>query len=139
MEFYSAYKPAPPVDVNINPDENMTEEQHALDCDINNIIERYSRTGILGDPYAMPTNAPEYGNFIIPDGFDYRAAMTQIVTAQQEFYALPSTLRERFHNDPGLLLDFLGKEENRDEAIRLGLISGRADSGNGQPDFTKSG
>lgn len=119
-KFYSAYDPAPPVNLTFDPDENMTEQQHVLDCDINNIIERSRRTGILGDPYAMPTVPMQYGDFT--DAPSYQDAMTYIVTAQQAFEALPSNMRKRFENDPGQLIDFLGKEENRDEAIRLGLI-----------------
>ena len=36
--------------------------------------------------------------------------------------ALPAHLRARFENDPAQLIDFLGDENNRSEAEKLGLL-----------------
>ena len=41
--------------------------------------------------------------------------------AQQSFDSIPSEIRDRFNNDPKLLIDFLSKEENMEEAVKLGL------------------
>ena len=42
--------------------------------------------------------------------------------ARESFAMLPSSIRKRFDNDPGLLLAFLDDENNREEAFSLGLI-----------------
>ena len=39
------------------------------------------------------------------------------------FDSLPSSLRERFSNDPSRLLAFVDDESNFDEAVKLGLLS----------------
>jgi len=39
--------------------------------------------------------------------------------------ALPAQLRVRFDHDPVKLLEFLENDQNRDEAIQLGLIDGQ--------------
>lgn len=125
MEFYSGYKPAPPVDLIFDEDENCTEQNHAADCDINLIIERSKRTGFLGDPFAVPSNPAQYGDFT--NVGDYQTAMNHIVAAQNAFDSLPAKIRKEFDNDPAKLLEFVGKEENYDEAVRLGIISRRSD------------
>lgn len=128
MKFYSAYDTPPSVGIVFDPDENMTEQHHAEDCDINNIIAKYTRTGVLGDPFAMPSVSAQFGDFTAIS--DYQTAMNNLIQAQQAFEALPAALRKEFDNDPAKLLDFLGKEENRDEAIRLGLIPRPVDTSN---------
>jgi hypothetical protein len=39
--------------------------------------------------------------------------------------ALPAKIRAKFDHDPNALLQFLQNEENRDEAIQIGLIDGQ--------------
>ena len=45
---------------------------------------------------------------------------------------LPADLRKRFSNDPGQLLSFLENEDNRAEAIKLGLVNAPQDIENPQ-------
>lgn len=61
-----------------------------------------------------------YGDFA--DGSDFQTHMDRIVSAQQQFDSLPAEIRDRFDNDPAELLDFVSDENNRDEAIELGLV-----------------
>jgi len=94
-------------------------QQHMKDeCDINIIVERFGVTGQL------PVRAiePSYGDF--SGVSDYHTALNKIRTAEAEFMALPAKLRAKFDNDPNALLNFLENEQNRDEAIELGLIDG---------------
>ena len=97
-------------------DPSMAQQQFREECDINTIMERFGRTGELIAPIRMP----QYGDF---DGVnDYHSAMNAIVEAQSAFDQLPAKVRARFGNDPAEFLDFVYNEENRDEAIRLGLV-----------------
>ena len=97
-------------------DPTMAQQQFREECDINTIMERFGRTGELIAPVRMP----QYGDF---DGVnDYHSAMNAIVDAQQNFDALPAKLRARFSNDPAEFIDFCMNEDNREEAIRLGLV-----------------
>ncbi len=97
-------------------DPTMAQQQFREECDINTIMERFGRTGELIAPVRMP----QYGDF---DGVnDYHSAMNAIVEAQTAFEALPAKVRARFSNDPAEFLEFVYNEENREEAIRLGLV-----------------
>jgi len=97
-------------------DPSMAQQQFREECDINTIMERFGRTGEIIAPIRMP----QYGDF---DGVnDYHSAMNAIVEAQSAFDQLPAKTRARFGNDPAEFLEFCFNEENRDEAIRLGLV-----------------
>jgi phage internal scaffolding protein len=103
--------------------EDMTlTQQHPKDeCDINNILRQFNLTGILPE---SPLS-PRYGDFT---GIgDYHTALNQVIAAEDEFMSLPADLRARFENDPAQLIEFLDKVENKDEAIKLGLVNPNVD------------
>lgn len=126
--IYSCYDPPPGVDtVNLEP--SLTQQHFADECDINNIIERYVNTGVLGDPLNPGSVSPQFGDF--STSYDFHAAQTLIVQAEQAFDALPAAIRNRFHNDPGELLAFLEDESNREEAINLGIVQRDVGTGSG--------
>lgn len=91
-------------------------QQHFRDeCDINVLVARFARTGV---PDALP--APSMAQF--DEVFDFQSAMQTIIDANASFASLPSKVRARFQNDPGQFLNFIHDTENRDEAVRLGLV-----------------
>lgn len=95
-------------------------QQHFRDeTDINVMVARFQRTGIPEAPPAFP----DVQDFT--ESHDFRSAMDVIVQARHAFDSVPSKVRDRFMNDPGLLLDFLSDPDNRDEAVRLGLVVAR--------------
>lgn len=95
-------------------------QQHMKDeCDINVIIEKFGITGQLPE---SPVS-PQYGDF--SGVTDYHSALNQINATMDDFMALPAKLRVRFDHDPVKLLEFLQNDQNRDEAIHLGLIDGQ--------------
>lgn len=98
---------------------SLTEQQFRDECDINSIISRYKVTGVLGDP--MDNREPVYADCSsIPD---LLTAQNFIIQANDDFMALPSSIRKRFDNSPVSMLQFLQDPNNREEAIQLGLIS----------------
>lgn len=99
---------------------SLTQQQFKEECDINNIIARYETTGLLTDPLHPGTRIPQFGDFSnVPD---YLHAQTIIARTREAFEALPSKIRDRFDNDPALMLEFLQDESNREEAVKLGLV-----------------
>ena len=48
--------------------------------------------------------------------------MNIVIEAQENFSELPAHIRKRFGNDPEQFLDFVTDENNKDEAIRLGML-----------------
>jgi phage internal scaffolding protein len=95
-------------------------QQHMKDeCDINVLVERFGVTGQL----PQTPLEPSYGDF--SGVSDYHTALNAIKAADTAFMGLPAQLRAKFDHDPNALLQFLNNEQNRDEAIMLGLIDGK--------------
>ena len=98
-------------------DVTPTQQHFKDECDINNILRQFNITGLLPE---APLS-PRYGDFT---GIgDYHSALKQVIAAEDEFMRLPAQIRSRFENDPAKLIDFLEKSENKDEAIKLGLVN----------------
>lgn len=119
MEFRTAYSPKERVKLQCAAsasDPSRTKQSFKAECDINTIIARFLRTGILD--YAEKHEA-QYGD---ATGVDFTQAMQTVAKAQSMFNDLPSALRNRFKNEPALFLDFIHDDKNRDEARKLGLL-----------------
>ena len=98
--------------------ESMTKQSFKAECDVNTIMARYQKTGVV--EHANQYQG-DYGNFI--GVMDFHSAMNYVVEAKEMFLELPSEIRNRFGNDPGAFLEFVGNDENRDEMVKLGLIN----------------
>lgn len=96
--------------------ESRVEKSHRDKCNINSIMSRYQRTGLV--PVSRAAGA--YGDF--SGVVDYHTCVQAQRDAEGAFMSLPAEVRKRFRNDPGELLAFLGDEANREEAIKIGLI-----------------
>ena len=107
----------PEINEKIEYGPTQTDESQKEQTDINNILKRYLKTGQLS--HAINEN-PQFGDFSEP--LDYQAAMQTVATAQQQFELLPAHQRERFNNNPQKMLEFLADENNRAEAIKLGIL-----------------
>lgn len=96
--------------------ESATEQAHANAVNINTIVSRYQRTGVL----PPSSRVPRYGDF--SGCVDYHSCVEAVRMAEEGFMSLPAELRKRFRNDPGMLLAFLEDPQNRAEAESLGLV-----------------
>lgn len=101
----------------IDPEESVVQQQFADECDINTIVKRFGLTGELPNGIAMPVSGDFTGVT------DFQSAMNLIRKSQEAFFELPAEVRERFSNDPARLMQFLEDPSNRDEAIKLGIVS----------------
>lgn len=99
------------------PEPTMAQQQFRDEADINTIMERFGRTGELVAPVRMP----QYGDFTGVN--DYHTAMNAVIDAQTSFDALPAKVRARFDNDPGQFVEFCLDDNNREEAVSLGLVA----------------
>lgn len=96
--------------------ETRTKGSFAAECDVNNIMKKYLRTGNLPNTNPIP---PQYAD--VSELVDYRAALDLVQAANDSFNSLPSKVRARFGNDPHQMIEFLSDVTNDDEAVRLGL------------------
>lgn len=96
-------------------EKTMTSAQFARECDINCILQDYKITGAL-----PPARNP--GDYIDCSKVgDFAEAVQRVAEAKEQFAALPSTLRDRFGNDPVAFYDFVMDEKNAEECVKLGL------------------
>lgn len=87
-------------------------------ADINAIMARYEKTGVIIDPKGVERK-PHYGDFTGIS--DYHAALSTVRQAERVFNALPASIRNKFDNDPQKMIDFVADAANNEELIRLGL------------------
>lgn len=109
------------------PEDRRTKSEFADDCDINLIMARYKKTGILPD--AARAAAAKYGDFSAVPTF--AEMQDKIAAAQQLFLALPATVRKAFDNDPHQFLNASQTAEGRDLMVKLGL--GKAEEPSAPP------
>lgn len=97
-------------------DKSLAQQQFKDEADPVYIAERFKLTGELPTVLELPRQGDYTGVF------NFQTAMNAVVHGQRQFMSLPAKMRARFENDPQQLLDFLQDPNNKDEAIRLGLI-----------------
>lgn len=97
-------------------DASLAKQSFAEEVDINTIVRRFGLSGELPTDIRMPVNGDFEGLF------DFQSAMNMIVSARESFDAMPAHVRSRFDNDPHKFVEFCSKDENFDEAVKLGLV-----------------
>lgn len=108
-----------PVTGEVTRPPTMTKQAHRDECDINNILKQYRATGVIRHISAKA----QQGQYMdLPDPMEFQDALHIVMQSEDAFASLPSTVRSRFHNDPGEFLQFISNPANRDEAQRLGLL-----------------
>ena len=94
----------------------MTKQSHSEECDINCIMSRYSRTGLLDHVRETP------GDFCDVESLDYHTACNIVADANSAFAQLPAALRAKFHHRPENYLDFVQDPKNIPEMVELGML-----------------
>lgn len=96
--------------------ESMAIQSEKQNCDINVIVGRFQKTGVLMGRPAVPLPAD-----VFYEVADYRTAMDAVVAGNNAFMSLPAELRKRFANDPQEYLEFCSNPDNLEEMRRLGI------------------
>lgn len=100
--------------------ETQVEQCHKNEANINNIVGKYNKTGLLpqagGAFYGDVTNVESYSDCV-----------DCLRRSEEYFESLPAIVRKRFRNSPEELCDFLLDAKNRDEAVKLGLLRPEAE------------
>ncbi len=95
----------------------FTEQHHKKECDVNLIIKKYDKTGLINHV------AKFEGKFGDLTGMEFKEMQDKIANAKTMFEELPAEIKKEFDNTPEKLLSFMEHDENRDRAIELGLIN----------------
>jgi len=97
------------------PKKGRTKQWHKKECDINQIMLKYQKHGVIDHVNKHEAN---YG-FATSD--DLHESLNMIKTANEMFADLPSKARTKFENDPAQFLDFVQDPKNKEEIYNLGL------------------
>lgn len=107
----------PRVTVKCTREEGKTKQEFQPDTDINKIIARYKRTGVL--PSTGRDALAQYGD--VSQVPDFQAMHDKVMAANEAFNTLPAKLRKEYGNDAGQFLAALQGPEGDKLAIELGL------------------
>lgn len=101
----------------LNDEVSMVAPEFQDQSNINNIMKRYRNMN------SVPNFAPTGHYMDTTNVKSYHESLNIVLDAQTKFQQLPSDIRKRFSNNPEELLQFLGDKNNKEEAIKLGLIN----------------
>jgi len=95
---------------------SRTKQSFAEESEINNILARYEKTGVI-------EHVKNHGGYAdMPSGLDYHEALQMTIDAQTAFEDLPAQIRREFDNDPYKFLEFVENSDNVERMAELGLI-----------------
>lgn len=100
-------------------DKIRTKQSFKNQSNINTIMDKFTKTGMI-TPDQMAKRAAIYGD--VSEIGDFQTAQNKVIEGKAAFMTLSAQIRNRFNNNPGDLLDFLTIPENREEAIKLGIL-----------------
>ena len=100
-----------------DPDKCLVQQSAMRECDVNSIMAKYRKTGLLEHVNRFQGN---YGDFT--EAPTYHDAFNKLVEAQEMFQSLPAHVRDKFANDPGLFLEYVSDDKNKAGMEELGLL-----------------
>ncbi|QXP44271.1 MAG: internal scaffolding protein [Arizlama microvirus] len=98
---------------------SITKQSFASELNINNIIDRFLKTGVI-DPLLVNQRSAVFAD--VSDIGDYQTCLNKINAVKAEFELLPADVRNKFDNDPAKLLDFVVDPANKAVSIEMGLL-----------------
>ena len=108
-KFRAAYQPLGETrrpTIHLNKEPSMVKGSFAKELDVNNIIKKYNKTGILQKANQFEG---EFGEFA---SYDLREAIEKVQNAETLFMEVPSKIRAQFDNDAGAFIDYATNPQN---------------------------
>ncbi len=93
--------------------QSMMEE-----CDVNGIVMRYKKTGLLTH---LARGVPQYVD--VSEFVDYRSVIEQVRLIEDYFAGLPADVRASFQNDASLYMDYLESNPSMEDMKTRGLAA----------------
>lgn len=98
-------------------EEDKTQQHFRDECNINQIIAKYNKTGIIQH---VSRNRQRFGEFM--DLADHAINLDKVAKAQQSFDQLPSAIRNEFGNSITGFFEFIKKPQNKQQCIDWGIF-----------------
>lgn len=99
-----------------------TKQSFKAECDINNIVGRFAKSGIIEHEN---THTPQYG---FAPNMDLKESFQMMQNASEKFENLSPEIRENFNNSPAEFLEFVDNPSNRPEWAAMGLTPNDPDT-----------
>lgn len=116
MEFQSAFSERTAHEFGIEFGiESRTKQSHQDETDINLIMAKYVKTGI------MEHSVKWSGQYAFATAEDFQSSMNIVQKANEMFDELPSKARTKFQHNPAEFLAFVQDPANEDQLFDLGL------------------
>lgn len=98
--------------------ESKTQQHFREVVDINNILARYRKTGIIDH---VSRARERYGD--LTELADYAVNMDKVAKAKQAFEMLPAELRNQFNNSIPGFFSFIQDPKNKEKCIEWGIFN----------------
>lgn len=98
-------------------DQSLTVQSDAEGTSIEEMIERYARTG---NPDILNQRVGTFAD--VSNVEDYLSCLNTINEANQAFMELPARVRDAFANDPANLIEAMNNPDNREALENLGIV-----------------
>lgn len=109
-------------------DDGRTQQHFADQVNINNILAKYRKTGIIEH---VKRAEARFGSF--PDMNATAADFDKVAKAKQSFEMLPAELRNKFNNNIPEFFEFLHDPDNRDQLTKWGFFNKKEGPETGTP------
>lgn len=106
------------LDENGEQAQGRTHQEFKDECDVNLIIPKYDRTGLLTH---INEAVKQYGDY--SEVNEFQESMNLVVSATESFMQIPSNIRAMFNNDPGQFFEFATNPANHEKMVELGLAT----------------
>lgn len=104
-------------------EKTRTQQHFAKEVDINEIVKHAINTGDVS--VLTPQQRGEYYDCTAFE--DYQQALEFVAAVEEDFYSLPSDVRQHFKHDPDAYVEFMSDPRNVAKAVELGLLQGSGD------------
>lgn len=98
--------------------QDRTKQSSKDECDVNLIMARYVKTGMLSH---LAAGVPHFAD--VSEVADYRTAIDVVRGAEGFFAQLPAEVRAHFQNDVAEFVDFVSDPANADRLAEVGLAA----------------
>ncbi len=116
-ELFSFYRVHERVSLAFDPDSSKTKQQFGPECDVNNILKRFEKTGVIDH---VAETAPIYAD--APNFDDLQMVLNHVEELRDVFLGFPARIRAMFQNDPIEFLEAMQDPERQAELQELGIV-----------------
>lgn len=99
----------------------LTKVADAPSCDINKIMARYERDGIIQHVNRYAGRYEDVSGLV-----SFQEAQDIVRRGVTAFESLPASIRARFENSPEQFLEFVSNPANKEEMRKMGLLKAEA-------------